>query len=371
MKKLFKIIGRIVDKLPKKYIAFESIPDYSDNSWAVYEYMKASSLFKKYRFIWIKDKRDSHRKGVRGVYFKSKFARFFLKRSVAIIYSNKIISKSSEHQISVFLCHGSKAKKTRGVYEAPKDLDYILVQADIFKDAIKYEYNLSDKTEMVTLGYPRNDDLLSDNKIDFRSVIGENYDKLIVWYPTFRQHKNVDINVSNITLPIIHDEKSAELLNECAKENDVLILLKPHFAQNTEFIQKRQFSNLRIINDEFLMKRKIRSYQLLAASDALLTDYSSVYYDYLLKDAPIGLVWEDYDEYKKKQGFAMNPDMVYGGGEKIYSVEDFCAFIRRIANNEDILSVERNAIKELTNVYHDSNSAERVSNFIFEKISKL
>ena len=150
----------------------------------------------------------------------------------------------------------------------------------------------------------------------------------------------------------------------------MLIVLKPHFAQDVGYIKAEEYSNIKIINDDFLKEHQIRSYQMLRLSDALLTDYSSVYYDYLLRDKPIGLVWEDYDEYKQNQGFAMNPDVIYSGGEKIFNVEDFCAFICRIANGEDVLCAERDKIKHLTNVYTDANSSERVAKFILEKITE-
>ena len=144
--------------------------------------------------------------------------------------------------------------------------------------------------------------------------------------------------------------------------------LKPHFAQDVSYIKNQELSNIVIINDEFLNENNIRSYQLLSVCDSLLTDYSSVYYDYLLCDKPIGLVWEDYEEYKKGQGFALDPDVVYSGGEKIFNVEDFCAYLERIANGEDILKEERTKIKNLSNVYQDANSSKRVSEFIIDLI---
>ena len=365
-----KIVYKLIDILPKSYIAFESAPDFADNSFSVYQYMKNDPLFNKYKLIWICYGNSKHKLGYRCVNARSIWAKYYRRRSIALVFSNRTYTKCTSQQKSFFLCHGSKSKKTRGRYGAPADLDYILVQAPIFHDALKYEYSLSDRTQLVTLGYPRNDDLLADTSVDFRSSIQCDYDKLIVWYPTFRQHAGGALNVSSITLPIMHNHHDAEQINECAKQHRVLIVLKPHFAQDVGYIKAEEYSNIKIINDDFLKEHQIRSYQMLRLSDALLTDYSSVYYDYLLRDTPIGLVWEDYDEYKQNQGFAMNPDEIYSGGEKIYNVDDFCAFICRIANGEDVLRAEREKIKHLTNVYTDANSSERVAKFILEKITE-
>lgn len=347
--------------LPANYIVFESKPAYTDNTYAVYDYIKRNNLLKEYRLVW----HDSEK--TKTVMGKILFI-YYLTRSRAIVFCNTVFKKRRKNQLTIFLCHGSKSKKTRGKYEAPKDLDYILVQADVFKDAVKYEYNLYEQTRMLTLGYPRNDDLLLTNDFDREMIFNKQFKKLVIWYPTFRQHNNKRTRVSSIGLPIIHDDISAAQLNECAKNREVLIVLKPHFSQDVSYIKDNNLSNIMIIDDDFLKNKNIRSYQLLSLSDALITDYSSVYYDYLLTDRPIGLVWEDYDEYKQKQGFALDPDIVYSGGEKIYNVHDFCEFITRIAIGEDLLKVERNKIKDLTNVYQDANSAQRVCEFIVSKI---
>ena len=365
-KMLLKILGLIISLLPKRYILFESVPDYSDNSFAVYNYLLKNWNSKKFKLMWVAKKNHPQIPNIiRTNDFLSKLKyEYYATRAKVLVYCNGFIHKKNKKQISVFLCHGSKSKLTRGLYEPPKDLDYILVQADMFHEAVKYGYNLSEKTQMVTLGYPRNDDLLIQHDIDREKLFGKEFEKLIVWYPTYRQHRGSKRNVSSITLPVIHDETAALKLNEKAKELGILIALKPHFAQDVSYIKNQELSNILIINDEFLNKNNIRSYQLLSVCDSLLTDYSSVYYDYLLCDKPIGLVWEDYEGYKSENGFALDPDVVYSGGEKIFNVEDFCTYLERIAEGKDILKEERTKIKNLSNVYQDANSSKRVAEFI-------
>lgn len=367
---LLKIFESVMSLFPPKYILMESIPDYSDNTLAVYNYLIRNRNRKKYKLIWVAKKSNPKIPNIvlkNSILSRLKY-KYYSARAKVLVYCNGVIPKKNEKQISFFLCHGSKSKMTRGSYEAPKDLDYILVQADMFREATKYGYNLSERTQMVTLGYPRNDDLLTEHNIDRRKLFGKDFEKLIVWYPTFRQHWNGKKNVSSITLPVIHDETAACTINEKAKELGVLIALKPHFVQDVSYIKNQEFSNIVIINDDFLSEKNIRSYQLLSVCDSLLTDYSSVYYDYLLCNKPIGLVWEDYEEYKAEQGFALDPNVVYSGGEKIFNVEDFCAYLERIAKGEDILKEERTKIKNLSNVYQDANSSKRVAEFIIDLI---
>ena len=368
-----RVLKKIIMSLPQKYILLESKPDYADSAMSLYNYIVNSDIGKKYTPVWVIDDKSNYNRKYKSLVFSTKFfdsllRRYYFLRAAAIVFGNVNINKTYERQKSVFLTHGSKSKDTVDKYRMPENLDYILIQANMFKETAKKGYSLSDHTKMITLGFPRNDDLLLPNEIDRQKIFNKKFNKLIVWYPTFRQHKGDGRNVSSISLPVIHSEEAALAINEKAKKMGILIALKPHFAQDVSFIKNNNLSNIIIFDDEFLKKKNIRSYQLLSLADSLLTDYSSVYYDYLLCDRPIGLVWEDYEEYKKGQGFALDPDIVYSGGEKIFNVEDFCAYLERIANGEDILREERTKIKNLSNVYQDANSSKRVAEFIINLI---
>ena len=102
----------------------------------------------------------------------------------------------------------------------------------------------------------------------------------------------------------------------------------------------------------------------------MLTDYSSVYYDFLLADKPIGLCWDDFDEYSKREGFRVDPNFIMSGGEKIYNEEDLKCFIIRIANNDDILAKERNKVCSLVHKYKDGNSSVRTVDYIISELQR-
>lgn len=370
-----KIVKKIILKLPKKYILMESKPDYADNTMAVYNYIMENKLNKKFKPVWIVDDEKNRNKKIKTLVLNQNKKntlkrRYYFLRCAAMIYCNAQIQKTQENQKSIFLTHGSMVKDTVGTYRLPQDLDYILIQSDMFKGTAQRSYSLSDHTKVITLGYPRNDDLLMPNKFNREEIFDRKINKLIVWYPTFRQHTNDGRNVSSITLPVIHDGTVAYTINEKAKELGILIVLKPHFAQDVSYIKNQELSNIIIIDDDFLKNKGIRSYQLLNLSDALLSDYSSVYQDYLLCDKPIGLIWEDFEEYKAGQGFVIDPEFAYMGGEKIYTSDDLETFIENIARGKDVLRDARRKSNEMSNFYKDANSSKRVVEFILELIKK-
>lgn len=379
--KFAKVMGkRLICKMPQKYILFESLPSFSDNALMVYNYFKEHNMLKDYEFVWYTDERDvilgNDYKNVHG--FKTVFKsdafkdrvryKYYNLRSKAIIFGNRFVRKGRPDQIQFNLGHGSCLKSVHGHYDMPRDLDYLLIQSGFFEEPTRYEHSLSRLTETKVLGYPRNDMLVNYKTNAKPSWLKA--DKFIVWYPTWRQHSTGKFNISSVTIPLIHNQDDIEKINACAKENNVQIFLKPHFSQDLSYFNTTGMSNLVIINDNFFKENNIISYQMLAMSDALLTDYSSVYYDYLLANKPIGLVWEDFEEYKNREGFSVDIDLICSGGEKIYTTDDLCEFIVNVAKGNDKLKEQRNKINSLANAYIDGTSSQKVAEWIAETIEK-
>ena len=80
---------------------------------------------------------------------------------------------------------------------------------------------------------------------------------------------------------------------------------------------------------------------IMNASDALLTDFSSAAVDYLLLDRPIGFVLMDYVDYEKTRGFIIKNPLDYMPGEKLYSLQDIMRFISDVVQGKDDFREER------------------------------
>ena len=236
-------------------------------------------------------------------------------------------------------------------------------------EVFSYEFNMPIESG-VLLGYPRNGEFYK-TRVDLHKIFSVEFNKAIVWYPTFRQnHGGISASDSNIALPIIHDPQKAIELNDFAERHKLLIVLKPHFAQDIQCLLDLKLPYIRFINDEFLFKNKLSSYQLVNACDALLTDYSSVYFDFLLSNRPIGLTWEDYGEYAKRPGFAIDMEQYMVGGEKIYTLGDLKLFLRKVSCDVDDLKGQRNEVLAEVHKHRDGQSAERVVEHILHSLDR-
>ena len=368
-----KAIGAILSLLPlSKIIVFESAPDFSDNTKAVYDEMLRRGLNRKYKLVWLafnNDSRLAKEKNVRVLRNASRFDNikkyYLIHRAKCIVCCNHFIRKKDKRTPTFYLTHGTPSKSTRNYYTIPDYIDYCTVPSEGVADI--YAYHLNYPIEKIyPLGFPRNDDLYRN--VDVKAMLNTTCDKIAVWYPTFRQMKNnIMKTASTHALPIIHDSKMAKRLNDVAVKNNVLIVLKPHFAQDVSYVKDLGLSNICFIDDSFFTKHGITSYQFVGSCDALITDYSSIYYDFTLCDKPIAAIWEDIDEYKQNPGLIDDFEYYMKGAEKVYTAPELERFICDMASGVDNLKEERNEIKNLANYSTDGKNAERVVDFIIEK----
>ena len=98
-------------------------------------------------------------------------------------------------------------------------------------------------------------------------------------------------------------ERQALELNEMLKLRNAKLIVKIHPLQKLSGEMKK-YSYIEFVTQEQLNKSEMTVYSLLRAADALITDYSSVYFDFMMLDRPIGFTVDDIEEYKKNRGFA-------------------------------------------------------------------
>ncbi|MBA2871224.1 CDP-glycerol glycerophosphotransferase (TagB/SpsB family) [Anoxybacillus calidus] len=170
--------------------------------------------------------------------------------------------------------------------------DYIIVAADnqkkIFSSAFRRPEN-----KIFVLGQPRNDILFKKEKIsavytdkmDFLHNLSS-YDKVISWLPTHRHGSS-----KNIINLLFGYSFNPEEVNRQLKANNSILIIKPHFIEmNVLKDRLKSFSHIHIYDEA-------DPYPLLAFTDILVTDYSSIFFDFSMTKKPIILAPFDYDEY--------------------------------------------------------------------------
>lgn len=370
---------RIMSALPlRRVIVFESTPDFACNAYPLYEKLKSDSGFSsEYRLMWLVTNGAAIPNGIspRDVIYDDPKTPFKIIKSLyyracakCFVMSNRVKNKARKDQLFIFLCHGSKTKRTKGIYEIGDGVDYVLCQSHFFDDVICEEYNVK-KEKLVYLGYPRCDALFEDHSPAAETFGIGSGEKFIIWLPTYRKHKGSSTQEGVGGIPLIRDSESAGKLSRALSECGVKVLLKPHPAEDVSAIRSYDIANFEIITDRLLAERGVQLYELISASSALVSDYSSVFYDYLLCDKPMGLTTDDEKEYTVSRGFALDLDLLYGkSAMRLSQIDDLIGFVRDVSLGEDRFANGREEVKKLTNIYTDGMSAERCARFIKEKL---
>jgi len=362
------------------HILLESHPDLSGNTFQLFEVMLKENLNEKYKLIWVVDDENAYEDyKVQNVFFKNLYPKNFLGKlhllflratAKCIITENRFLPKMNNRQLVMYLSHGTILKNVFGKVVIGPKCDYVLYQSEFVKEITAKQLQV-DIDKLVCLGYPRND-LLFKKSTCIEQVFDKNtFKKVIVWMPTFRQHKDkhrVDSTAYfPLGIPVVNDPEQIRELNQYLKEREVLLVLKPHPAQDLSVLNVQSLSNFVLLYDKDLRRNDIQLYEFIGNSDALITDYSSIYFDYLLTDKPIGLTISDVEEYGGTLGFAVDDIFEVLKGEYINDFSELLGFIDNVSKGIDETKEDRDIVKDLLNYYQDNKSAKRVYDFIKEK----
>lgn len=109
-------------------------------------------------------------------------------------------------------------------------------------------------------------------------------------------------------------------LREFLRDRGIELYVRMHFSEDDETFYDR------IVDNETIFRAgqpfSPSPIEILPSFDMLVTDYSSIYVDYLPVDGPIVFVKDDHDTFRSKRGFAFDYEEYFPGRK----VEDFEAF---------------------------------------------
>lgn len=219
---------------------------------------------------------------------------------------------------------------------------HVLSYSDYWQPVMREAFK-SRKIQYINLGQPRNDSLsISKDKVfnELRVVYPEikHSSSLILYAPTWRNYAStVFFPFKNLT--------ADKLNNELKKSNTFLFFRQHPFFESTIDEKYLEQSNILSFNsDKF---PEIMDY--LSIFDKLITDYSSIYLDFLCLDRPIAFLPYDIEQYKSYTGFTFDYFDITPGS-MLTSKEEFIEFI--ISDNDtkktkrDHLILKVNAKKE-------------------------
>ncbi len=356
-------------------ILFESFfgKNYSDSPKYIYEYL-AKNHPGKYKFVWVLDN-DTKLPygGIKVKRFSIKYM-YYLACSKYFVFNGRQPVWFKKRKDTVFLetWHGTPLKKLvfdldevysasplykKEVYKQSRQWDY-LIAANGFSSRVFRSCFMYDKC-MLEYGYPRNDILHAENRDELageiRQKLGIPGDKKTILYaPTWRDDEYYGKGSYKFELKLDLRKLRAELGEE------YVVLLRTHYfisdALDTTGLEGFAY-NLSKYNDIS---------ELYLISDIIITDYSSVFFDYANLKRPMLFFTYDLEKYRDVlRGFYIDIEEELPG-PLLYTNDEVVAAIKNISEVEKKYAGKYEVFYEKYCGWEDGRASENVVKEVFK-----
>lgn len=368
-------------------IGFTSTPDFSGNSKALYEKIKNNNI-EKFDIKWfVKDEEEKNRLRKLGIKVVSEkdeqFEEELNKIQIMFITHDQYMNKKRRNQIFISLWHGFGPKRTglltkgRYLYEYESVfarkyadvIDYILVQSEFAQIIFNSRYECG-VDKLIKYPYPRNEYLIkSDGKRNLKEILNLDvyeFKKIIMYAPTFRKglgRKEGKLSDDNLLNLKKYNEKE---LNKYLEENNYLLLLQLHPSEESILPKEKMGNNIKILNSKKMIEKNITINELMNAIDLMITDYSSIYMDYLLLNRPLIFLNTDYKRFKEDRGILFENEDFWFPGPKVDTLEKLKTEINVFMNNSKYYKDERRKFSEIINGKDNNNYDSILNDFILK-----
>lgn len=290
---------------------------FGGNPKSIYDEMRRSGLTEQYQcYVLLEDTSIAFEGGIHPV--KISRLQYYYVLSIAgfIISDTRLPNYIKKRKKATYLqtWHGTPLKKLaldmticqmaggESVEEYHKEFkknsstwDYLISQNSFSSEVFKRAFHF--QGQMLEIGYPRNDILFQkNNEVDIKTL-KEKYQlpfdkKVILYAPTWRDNSYYDNASYKMDAPLDYDE----LYNQLSKE--YVILIKYHYMVKERLDFSRYHGFYQVMDASYDIS------ELYLVSDLLVTDYSSVMFDYSLLKRPMIFYVYDLQEYEEElRGF--------------------------------------------------------------------
>ena len=368
IKKISQDVIAFLTKCKNNRILFIHESSSGSNTYALLKHAN-EGITKKYDIISIY---DSEPKTI--IDFVKKYR---LLSSAKLIITTHSSYKPSRKNIHLQLWHGALIKKN-GVMLGTADknmfgsrntwrkADYIMSYSQTYTTFMN-ACMVTDPNKFIVTGAPRNDFLYSaDGKSKMSKIFGNEIKdyNIIFFMPTFSENK-ASMEEGNKLFNF--DEFSLKNFDQFLEKNKCKLVFKPH--PHEEKIVLKHFldnnlNNFLILRNSDLFENHFDLYELINASKILITDHSSVFYDFLLLDRPIVFTPVDDDSYHESRGFLVESFKSWAPGPMAFNQDELQFEISKCISDKDYYSEKRAWIRNLNHRYKDGQSSERLWRFI-------
>lgn len=236
--------------------------------------------------------------------------------------------------------------------------DYMISANPFLTEIYEKAYKLEGLYEgqIIEAGYPRLDILFRFSreqifaKLEKLGVKPDKNKKIILFAPTWKGQNYAHADAS---VDCYFDFK--ERMERLIDTEKYQILIKPH--QRVFQLAKDK------LNEPFFVPAMVDANEILSVTDILISDFSSIFYDYLATGKPVLFYIEDVESYKEQRG--MYHSLEHLPGPVAETPEALASLINNIENVSSEWDKKYNEIRQYANAYSDGKISKRIIDYIF------
>lgn len=256
----------------------------------------------------------------------------------------------------------SKKQRFRDkVIHVPLGKEYVVATSPAIAKIYESAFRVP-ASRVICLGQPRND-VFFDRELMDRVRGGnkkngeERQDSICILYaPTHRKEGAVPISISKLF--------DLKVLNDFCESYHCDFYIKKHFYHRDEVEELQQYPRIHDITRE-----SRDTQELLMQTDVLITDYSSIYIDYLLLDRPMLFYHYDYEEYLKTDREMYFDYQEVTPGEHAKNFSQFMEGLERIMQNGQ--KHQKDERQQVRSLFYCEEGQGVVGRTLLEKIKEL
>lgn len=352
------------------------------NPYAIFLQLLLDPTYKHFKHVWVLDDMEKHSvllkkySGYRNVIFVQRDSKEYLKYLCSAKYLINNVTFPSYFskkpgQVYLNTWHGIPIKHIG--YDVPNanieitntirnflHADYLLAANSFFVNIYEDSFKLHEIYEgkIIEEGYPRLD--LSYRfspeeiyqKLEMYGVHVEPSKKIILFAPTWRgtSYKDASDDVSGYYV-------MKEQLEQQIDTDKYQILIKVH--QRVYELAREE------LTEDFIVPAMIDANEIMGITDILISDFSSIYFDFLTTEKPILFFIEDEEKYSQERGLYFSLDSL--PGPHTDSVSTLADWINQIESISEQYADRYQKLREWSNGVYSDNISQKIINIVFHK----
>ncbi len=394
MKELLKDLYRTMNpylkfrekcEIEEKTVLYEAFfgRSMSCSPYAMFKALLADKAFVEFKHVWVLDDFSDNKEAMREyeqngqvVFVKYKSREYYrYLASAKYLINNSTFPEcfiKREEQVYINTWHGIPLK-TMGydmvdgaIGSANTVRNYLQADYLISPNAIQsrmylksYQLDGIFQGKVIETGQPRCDAFFEDQKeyvfqrLQKMGVKVEKNKKIILYAPTWKG--------SNFSKPFVDVQEYLAIRNFILGRIDTekyQVLIKPHQTVYKEMKKKN-------IKSDCMIGATIDTNELLSVVDILISDYSSIFFDFLVTKRPVLFYIPDLREYEKERGIYQKVEELPGPATD--KLEKLCDMIMDIEQVKKEWTSRYEQVYENACLYEDGNVSKRIINYIFKQ----